>query len=427
MASESQFSENALKRQKLIRDFGRVCLASMVVSILPDIYFGLWKSTLFTLLMGLPFWLILVVNRQYIDTASNLLIFWLLFVLIYFSVALGRESNIHMMLLVIIIAIPFTIDPQKKFLIYIHITLPILIYLFLEFNDFKLSFISPMPDVSLAHTKTFGSINLLVIFIIIPLITVVILRSNQRFAEEIHQTNEQLQNRNHELTKKNEALDQFAYRVSHDLRSPIASLKGLLNILQGETQISEIQQYHQLMQKSLFRLDDFIRDILDQAQNLRTELNISPLDLHQTIKDIYDQLKFTNPDSRVELRLHIENHTPEFASDLYRLKIIFHNLIANAIRYHDPKKNLAWLHISGFIDAQHANLRLEDNGLGIAKEHQAKVFEMFYRANSHTKGSGLGLFLVKECVEKLGGTIAMQSEMGKGTVFELKIPNNNLM
>jgi signal transduction histidine kinase len=424
MQEKNKFSDNDLKRQQLIRYFGWVCVTAMLISILPDIYFGLWKSAFLTILFGFPFALVVFLNRNYVDIASNILIFWLLFTLTSFSLVLGRDSNVHIMLLIIILATPFTIDPQKKWLIYIHISSPILVYLFLEFNNFSLPFVPKIFDISPTHIKVFGVINLIVVFLIVPLSTIVILVSNQKFADEIKKANEQLQIRNAELTKKNEALDQFAYRVSHDLRSPIASLKGLLNILADETQIAQIREYHQLMQKSLFRLDDYIRDILDQAQNLRTELSISPLDLYQVIKDIFDQLQFANPKSRVELRLNIQANAPAFASDLYRLKIIFHNLIANAIRYHDSQKSPAWLTISGKFDAKQATIRIEDNGLGIAPEHQAKVFDMFYRANSTIKGTGLGLYLVKECIDKLGGEISLKSELGKGTTFIIQIPNN---
>jgi signal transduction histidine kinase len=424
MQVRTKFSDNDLKRQQLIRYFGWVGIITIIISILPDIYFGLWKSAFLTLLLGFPLGLVVFLNRNYIDIASNVLIFWLLFILTSFSLILGRDANVHIMLLIIILATPFTIDPQKKWLIYVHISSPILVYLFLELNNFYLPFVPKLSDITPEHIKIFGIINLLVVFMIVPLSTIVILASNHKFANEIKKANELLKTRNTELTKKNEALDQFAYRVSHDLRSPIASLKGLLNILADETQLAQIRQYHQLMQKSLFRLDDFIRDILDQAQNLRTELNISHLDLNQVIKDIFDQLQFANPDNRVELRLNIQANAPMFASDLYRLKIIFHNLIANAIRYHDPQKSPAWLTISGKFDEKQAIIRIEDNGLGIAQEHQTKVFEMFYRANPNIKGTGLGLFLVKECIDKLAGEIILNSELGKGTIFTIKIPNN---
>jgi signal transduction histidine kinase len=102
---------------------------------------------------------------------------------------------------------------------------------------------------------------------------------------------------------------------------------------------------------------------------------------------------------------------------------VFNNLISNAIRYSDPYKKQSFVRIGITTTVDQAHITVEDNGIGIEQEHIEKVFNMFYRATESKSGSGLGLYIVKETLDMLGGKIQVSSTMGKGTTFTLTIPN----
>jgi signal transduction histidine kinase len=112
-----------------------------------------------------------------------------------------------------------------------------------------------------------------------------------------------------------------------------------------------------------------------------------------------------------------------FYSDYSRLLIIFNNIIANAVRYRDKWKNDSFLKIDIQVSAERAMITLSDNGIGIRDEYIDKIFKMFFRANAESKGSGLGLYIVKSAIEKLTGTIQVYSKIGEGTTFVIEVPN----
>jgi signal transduction histidine kinase len=121
-----------------------------------------------------------------------------------------------------------------------------------------------------------------------------------------------------------------------------------------------------------------------------------------------------------EIELHGDT---DFYSDNYRLSLIVNNLVSNAIKYADPSKNDSFIKITIVVDAKKASITFRDNGIGIEDNYTQKVFNMFFRATTKNEGAGLGLFIVKEAVDKLEGKIDLESKSGEGTVFKIEIPN----
>ena len=132
-----------------------------------------------------------------------------------------------------------------------------------------------------------------------------------------------------------------------------------------------------------------------------------------------------NDFASIDIRLKIQQATP-FYSDAIRITTIFSNLLSNAVRFRDFHKAESFLEISITTLKNNARILVKDNGIGIANEHLSKVFNMFYRATDHAVGSGIGLYLVKETVLKLGGTIKLKSELGVFTEFEILLPNRKV-
>ncbi len=231
-----------------------------------------------------------------------------------------------------------------------------------------------------------------------------------------------LEELNAELEKTNDDLDRFVYRASHDLRAPIATFLGLIELCKLTTDPLQLEEYLSKQEISIKRLDHFIQDILDYSRNSRMEINKDSIDFRATVENIFAQNDYQDSSRKIRKVIDIDQSS-SFYTDQRRLNIILNNLISNAIRYSDQWKPESLIEVKVTATAHEALLLINDNGQGIAKEHINKVFEMFYRGNRSKSGSGLGLYIVQGTVDKLSGTLGLTSKLGKGTTVQLKIPN----
>jgi signal transduction histidine kinase len=226
--------------------------------------------------------------------------------------------------------------------------------------------------------------------------------------------------RTKELSKRNSELDNFVYSVSHDLRAPIASVLGLIHLANTDKDKAMTKTYLDKIYSSALQQDNFIREILDQSRNSRLEVKNDEIQFEELINETFNQLKFaTATGTAVEKIVDIHQSEP-FHSDRWRLKVILNNLISNSIRYRNGRDPVIKINVN--VINQKAQFEIEDNGRGIAKEHLGNVYRMFYRATDDGAGSGLGLYIVKETVDKLKGSISIESEEGQGTTVKMEIP-----
>lgn len=227
-----------------------------------------------------------------------------------------------------------------------------------------------------------------------------------------------------ELKVRNIELDNFVYKVSHDLRAPLSSVLGLVNLASLKGNTDNLEDYIQRIGQKVKQLDHFISDVLSHSKNLKLELKIEKINLQHLIDQTFTDLNYLKGANEISRDVKIEGI--EFYSDPWRMGEIFRNLISNAIKYRDFSKNDSFIRISIKIASDRTTILFEDNGIGISKANLTKIFEMFYRASEQSDGSGLGLYIVKNAVDKLGGILKVTSEIGKGTSFELKLPNHTL-
>lgn len=231
-----------------------------------------------------------------------------------------------------------------------------------------------------------------------------------------------LKQKNKELKKLNRELDNFLYSTAHDLRSPLSSLLGLINIIRHENQQPGIIPYIEMMEKSIQRSENFIGQIVNYSKNKRLETAIDRIDLANVIKNIFEDHQFIEGNDRIKKVINIKGNF-HFYSDQSRITIILNNLISNAIKYADLKKETPYILINIEIGQHTLHLEFIDNGLGIDAQHLSHIFKMFYRAHETSKGSGLGLFIFKETVAKMNGLVTVESSVGVGTKFFLQLPN----
>lgn len=233
-------------------------------------------------------------------------------------------------------------------------------------------------------------------------------------------TEQKLKQTNQELSKRNTELDNFVYSVSHDLRAPIASVLGLINVARKDKDVNMKDTYLDMINSSALQQDHFIKEILDQSRNSRLEVRREEVFFEPLINETFNQLKFATSTGKSVEKVISVNQVKAFYTDHWRLKVILNNIISNAIRYRNGKDPV--INVDVNISGNKASLAIKDNGKGIAKEHLQNVYKMFYRATDDGAGSGLGLYIVKEAIDKLNGSIKIDSEEGIGTVVKIEIP-----
>jgi signal transduction histidine kinase len=239
---------------------------------------------------------------------------------------------------------------------------------------------------------------------------------------ELKKSEEQLKRQNIELEKVNHELDQFVYSASHNLRAPLLSVKGLLGLIEDEEMEAPARQrFIDEIYKSIQRLDATIKDIIDYSKNARLELLPTPIDLEQLVRNTHEDLKFYEG-TTVSLEFSILQSSA-FFTDERRLKSIVHNIMSNSVKYSDPNKENCKLQVKVNVTPETCTLVFTDNGKGISEDNQRRVFDMFYRGTTERSGSGLGLYIVKEMTERIGGSIELKSELGSGTTLTLTLPN----
>lgn len=229
-----------------------------------------------------------------------------------------------------------------------------------------------------------------------------------------------INNQNRELRKVNAELDRFVYSASHEMRSPLSSILGLINVASLDKKPNK-EEYLAYIKNSVERLDSLLQDIVDHSKNARTELEIESLDLRQEVEEVIEGLTYSENFPKIESI--VECHGDGLIhSDVNRLKIVLNNLITNAYKHHAPD-DVANPFVKIVIDktATGIKLNIADNGPGIPLEEQEKVFNMFYRATHKSDGTGLGLYIVKEIITNLNGSIEVHSEIGQGTTFIIEL------
>jgi PAS domain S-box-containing protein len=230
---------------------------------------------------------------------------------------------------------------------------------------------------------------------------------------------------NQELKKINSELDRFVYSTSHDLRAPLLSLLGLIDLSMNAEDETEMQQYFQMMKNSISRMDGTIREILTYSRNSRMQLSFELLDIRTIVNNLIENIMHIDGVRNIHFAMDIDDSTP-FYSDKLRVVPVIDNLLTNAIKYTRSEEANPFVKFTFRSDRDCGVFIVEDNGEGIAEDKLEKIFEMFYRNSEKSVGSGLGLYICREIVSKMGGNLTVKSELGKGSVFTIELPNNKL-
>jgi signal transduction histidine kinase len=218
-------------------------------------------------------------------------------------------------------------------------------------------------------------------------------------------------------------LDRFVYSASHDLRAPVSSMKGLLSLVKINSEVFTRDQVLNMMDESLDRLDVFISKLVEFSRNANEPLVMEPVNLNYIIRSILNEQEQHGNWPRVKVECSLPDSFT-VCTDFNKVYSAISHVIKNSLDYCDVAKCSFLLSIKGHIERNVVTIEIIDNGIGIDKKFMPMVFQMFFRASMLSKGSGLGLYLAREAVNRLGGNITIKSELKLGTLVTIQFPVN---
>lgn len=235
---------------------------------------------------------------------------------------------------------------------------------------------------------------------------------------------EQIIAKNLELTKINADLDNFIYTASHDLKAPVTNLEGLITLLNQQIQNHLNEKDDRLFDMMKVSISKFKSTIAGLVEITKAQKNLEKVDekvdISEVINDVIVNIDYLVVESGATIFQDLSVKEVMYAK--VNINSIVYNLLSNAIKYRSPERKPV-VYIRTFTINENVVLEVEDNGLGIRKIHQNKLFTMFKRLHSHVEGTGIGLYIIKRIVENNGGNIKVESEEGKGTKFIVNFGN----
>jgi signal transduction histidine kinase len=243
--------------------------------------------------------------------------------------------------------------------------------------------------------------------------------------EELRATNEELSDSNTRLLHTNADLDTFVYTASHDLKAPIANIEGLLDVLSEylptDDQEPMVPQLMSRMRGAIARFQQTVGHLTDMSHlQYQTGLAQEEVNLARVVDDVRLDLLPLLESTQSQLLLEVQDCPPiHFA--FKDLRSIVYNLLSNAVKYRAPDRPPV-VQLRAYCEAQQVVLEVQDNGLGLNKQQQGKLFTMFKRLHYHVEGSGVGLYMIKRLIENAGGIITVQSQLGVGSRFTVTLP-----
>ncbi len=236
--------------------------------------------------------------------------------------------------------------------------------------------------------------------------------------------NEQINLQNEQLKEANEELRQFAYVASHDLKEPlrmIGSYARLLQMKKGSEIDEEEELYYGFLTDGVMRMKNLLDDLLRYATIGKRDVDVSAVDLNEVLRVVIENLTVSIEENGAEIKA---DALPTLNTNERMMSQLLQNLLSNAIKFRKPNTKPIIEIRHEYKDDKHL-IRVIDNGIGIPKEYQERIFVIFQRLHKKTEyeGTGIGLSICQKIVKRLGGELWLESEDGKGTIFLFTLPN----
>jgi len=245
---------------------------------------------------------------------------------------------------------------------------------------------------------------------------------NESLTTQVRSGKEALVSTHTDLNRTKAELDAFLYRSSHDLMGPLCSLKGLLHLAQAESPQGSLEPYFGLLHQSLHKLEHVLNHLRTHSNNKQHELQYEPVDFDALLARAVAGCSQVKGFNRISLHTEVEGDTP-VVTDRERLLVVLKSLLANSIAFQNFSIPDPRVHVSITATPDRVRICVADNGIGIPADKLDSIFKLFDRSSAQSQGAGLGLYIAKEVVETLAGTIRVQSHPGVGSTFVVEVPN----
>jgi signal transduction histidine kinase len=430
LLSEDSDHVNFLEQKRNVL-FSQFCIIATASALIQAIY-DLIDGYPYVMMMDLFIALMLVsgyfLNEYRKHSAAKLMVLIMSNILLFsFAAVVPKGAGIYLLFYPLVAFTFIAIDFSHRKLSYTLATFSILLNIVLLYTDFQ-----PYGSINLQPSDPSVSfaLNLIISIVLLSLGIDFLLKINHAAEQTLVQNQEHTEKLAHEINEKNlslektnEELDRFVYSTSHDLRAPLASILGLISLteLEKEPIPDEVVRYLKMMKERVNSLDDFIQDIIDYSRNSRVDLILTKVNFSNLIEDVIQHNKYLENTHKVKIKTEIGIARP-IEIDKSRVSRVLNNLVSNAIKYNDVSKENPMVMITAKLVDQALIITVEDSGRGIRNEIKDRVFNMFYRGTDQATGSGLGLYIAREMVVKMNGSITFTSQPGQGTTFTVTLP-----
>jgi signal transduction histidine kinase len=407
------------KRIILLSQFTLFGAVAGVLHALEDLVDGLVFMPMMDSIMALSIFLCYLLNEngRHRLARITLLTFLNLFFFVYSSLA-HRDLGIYLFYFSWVGLAAVVFERQENFLRFFFIGLSILLTIILFASDFSLFGEVPFPAIDLARSFI---INFVTSIVVLVFFIIFMVNINEQSELRLVELASEVQQRNSDLEKANRELDRFFYSTSHDLKVPLLDIKGAINSAVTEFDDEKVLAYFEVLKERADKLDLFLQDIIDYARNSQTGLKLEPVNITHVIESVIDNFTFVKGADKINFIKEIEVQH-EIESDRIRLIIVLNNILSNSIKYHRTDNVSRWIKVKAQYSQDNLVVSVSDNGSGIEDDLQQKIFDMFFRGTNQSRGSGLGLYIVKEIVGRMNGSISVKSKVGVGSEFVMTIP-----
>lgn len=411
--------ESYNKRTRLLDYLIKGASVIVFLATIPEIIHWVTGTLiLVSCILGIFLFCYILNKNDHTNLAANIIVLSVSVLVFVQCLLTDLSSMVFCFYMPLLIGIPFIIDNRKILLILVHMLIPIILCAYLLFFHQPSS--ESAQELALGFTNINGQVNFLCALSQCGFFAWFIIRDHSLSQKLLLLSKAKIEYKNAKLSKTNSEMDHLVYSISHDLRAPIASALGLIEISKLETDPEKLRYYETLKEACLRRLDHFIYDILNYLKNNRLAVDVSLVSIKDEIMNSIEMNSIFNENVKVLVDCEFDG---EFYTDKNRLRMILNNIISNAFRYAKPNNNDRSINIKVKNNFPVLEIAVTDNGVGINKEYIDKIFEMFFKTDEKTKGSGLGLYITKEALTKIHGSITVWSEKGVGSIFTITIPN----
>lgn len=413
---QEYFSEK--RKERLFSTFLIITVFFSLVQAIWDAVMGSFTLTIVDLGIFVCLFLAFVLNETGRPLASRLVIFSAInLILFIFLNFVPKENGAYLLYIpLILISILVFKENQKQYRNFFTIIslLGISTLALFDFDLFNYKIPREVDKVSFfLNLSTSLGVSLYAIFST--------LSSEMKAGAVMRKLLEETQHQNNLLMKNRTEMDKFISVISHDIKAPLRSADGLVRLAKLEVKDPLALEYMEKIGDSMFKLSEFVTDLLEYGKNQGQAPEIEKVPIEDIIEEVIQDLYYMEGAQSIDFDT-VFIHQDHLVSDANRLKIVLNNLVSNAIKYHDHRKANRYVRIKTSSNLHHFIITVEDNGRGIPKENQEKVFDLFERIHTDVKGTGLGLAIVKETIEKLQGKIELYSEKGQGSTFTITLP-----